>query len=87
MRDGWSIKDAGRVLDIHPNKVTQAIGPAFLKVARLMDADARATAAELLAALEQVQQERFEEVELANRERMATNRMDRSELHPRVSRG
>lgn len=51
MRDGWQIKDAAPVLGVHPNKVSQAINPAFEKVAKLMIADPVATMRELLNAV------------------------------------
>jgi len=56
-RDGWSLKDAGAVLHVHPNKVTQAMTPAFLKVAKLMMHDPLRTWIELLLAMEQVEQD------------------------------
>lgn len=45
------MKDAAAILDVAPTKVTQAIGPAFIKVARLMLADPARTMAELLATM------------------------------------
>ena len=60
MRNGWSIKDAGRVLGIAPTKVPQAINPAFLKVARLMLANPYKTHRELMAALETIEAELVE---------------------------
>lgn len=78
MREGWSCKDAAAVLGISPTKVPQAIGPAFIKVARLMVADPRRTHVELLAAMEEAMSER----ELELRMRMQSGRLDRSVLHP-----
>jgi len=57
-RAGWSIKAAGAVLGIHPNKVTQAITPAFTKVAKLLLADPAATCIEMMEAIRRVQAER-----------------------------
>ncbi|MGH7176566.1 MAG: hypothetical protein ACREJC_04220 [Tepidisphaeraceae bacterium] len=48
---GWSCKDAAQVLDVSPTKVSQATGPAFIKVAKLMLADPQRTMAELLSTM------------------------------------
>ena len=57
MTKGWSIKDAGRVLGINPKKVPQALAPAMRKIARLMLVDSRATMTDLLAAMQQAEQD------------------------------
>lgn len=44
---GWSCKEAASVLEISPTKVTQALGPALVKVAKLMLADPLKTLADL----------------------------------------
>lgn len=56
MRAGWDLKSAAHVLDVHPKKVPQAIGPAFIKVARLMLADPRKTMIELNEAMSRVRE-------------------------------
>ena len=54
MREGWSDKEAARVLDVHPAKVSQALTPALLKIARLWQADPTATMTMLLAVVREL---------------------------------
>lgn len=54
MNVGWSIKDGGAVLGVHPNKFPQAYAPAIRKVAMLMLADPLKTVIDLRVAMEQV---------------------------------
>lgn len=56
-REGWSTKSAAAVLGMAPTKITQAIDPAFRKIATLMLADPIATHRELLAWMERVRAE------------------------------
>lgn len=72
MRLGWSIKDAGRVLGVHPKKAPQAMRPAIRKFARLLLADPEATLIDLLEEIQDVKREDAEadEREIAERERM-----------------
>ena len=79
-RTGWPIKEAGAVLGIHPNKVTQSIDPAFRKIARLMRADSGKTMRELTAAMEAL--DPMSEAELDLLTRIQRGRVDRSELRP-----
>lgn len=78
--NGWEQKRAGQVLGIHPFKVGQATRPALVKVARLMLVDPKATMAELLAAMEAIEDSR-DEIEFTARERMLDGRLDRAYVH------
>lgn len=59
MRTGWSIKEAGAVLDINPNKIPQALDPAVQKIAKLYDADAVATMEMILERVKELRTERY----------------------------
>ena len=70
-------------MQISPTKIPQAIGPAFLKVAKLMMADPHKTMIEL----NEVMADLTAEAELPSRIRIQTGRMDTRELHPDKSNG
>lgn len=54
MRTGWDLKSAAWVLGIHEKKVSQAIDPAFAKVAKLMLADPLKTMTALQDVMQQI---------------------------------
>jgi len=81
MRTGWSDKDAAVAIQVNPRKVSQALGPALLKVRRLWRIDPTATLELILADLNDLDPMSPEELEL--RTRMLEGRADRTELHPR----
>lgn len=80
MRDGWSLKDAARVLEIHERRVTQALDPALDKIARLWQADATRTVEAILAAVKALPMDN-REIDL--RESIADGVADRARLFRR----
>lgn len=58
MRPGWSCKDGATVLHVAPERFSQAVGPAFEKIAKLMLADPQRTMAELLSVMQDLNNDR-----------------------------
>lgn len=83
MNLGWSIKEAGAVLGIHPKKIPQAIGPAKRKIAKLMLADPLRTFAMLYEEMELIDLEHAKE-ETETLEAMGELRIDRKRIFPRA---
>ncbi len=48
MTEGWTIKEAGAVLDVNPKKIPQALYPSYFKIAKLMLADPYKTHVDML---------------------------------------
>ena len=92
MRTGWTNKEAGPILGLDPGpkgtypKVSDAMNPAFVKVAKLMRADPHKTLRQILETMDSLPPESeptISDSELQQRIDMQTGRMDRARLHPR----
>jgi len=57
---GWTCKQAAVVLDVHPAKVTQAMGPAIHKVALLLMASVELTFDDLNEEMARIRRDRAE---------------------------
>lgn len=86
-RLGWTIKEAGAVLGVHPNKVPQALRPALEKVARLLVADPAKTLVDLTAVMQRIVAEsdparsaELTDGELDRLQRRQLGRLNRAEL-------
>ena len=68
------------MLGVHERRVTQALDPAMVKVAKLWRVDPTRTMKALIEATEDL--EPMTDDELAIREAMLTGRLDRDVVHP-----
>lgn len=82
MRAGWSCKAGAVVLGVSETKFPAAIDHALVKVAKLMLADPLLTWRDLMAAMNQLERERLDELEIERRTRMADNRFPRRVVFP-----
>lgn len=70
------------MLGVSETKFPAAVDHAFRKVAKLMRADPLLTWRDLMAAMNQLERERLDELEIERRERMAVNRLPRRVVFP-----
>ena len=78
MRTGWTDKEASEILEVRPRKVSQALVPAYRKVARLWRVDPTRTLRDILDTIDDL--EPMTENEIDFLERLHAGRADRAEL-------